>query len=510
VNVLPSTPQAGLNPWQKVLWAAFLVALPVTSFPFFPQAIGGEALVRPLSLYPLILLLPLVTLPALFRKSLPRTLLALIPFIVLALVSSLVSLTQGIEPALGISVEARVLRAVITLGVGVAIYWTVTLLPRSSQDLRFTLRWLYIGFAIALLWGTLQAVYVVNFSPQYFDKIQHVQDFISIRKLIRNRVSGMTYEPNWFAEQITFLLLPFLLSSVLSGYTVFRWRWRFLRLEWFLLAWAIALLPFTFSRAGVLNLVVVAFVGVLFLRFPHRGKAAQKAAPSHRFLRPVIEALVLMAAIAGISYYAGTKNEFFTRLWSYWEHKNATLSGYFDYIGFGARFTYSGTAFRTYEAYPLLGVGLGNYAFYFEQMLPDEPLAETPEVLRLVTPGAGRDRLITSKNFYFRLLSETGILGTVAFFAFLIAVFGNVLYLRLGPDLEARFWGTAGLLGLIAFLLAAFSYDSFAIPNMWVVFGLGTAACWVFSQEAQAEMQSAPGAALPLPGSPQASWQKSE
>jgi O-Antigen ligase len=482
-----------MNPWQKVLWAAFLVALPVTSFPFFPQAIGGEALVRPLSLYPLILLLPLVTLPGLFRKSLPRTLLALVPFIVMALVSSLLSLTQGIEPVLGITVESRMLRAVITLGIGVAIYLTVALLPHSSEDLRFTLRWLYVGFAIALLWGTFQAVYVVNFSPPYFNRIQHIQDFISIRKLIRNRVSGMTYEPNWFAEQITFLLMPFLLSSVLSGYSAFRWRWRFLRVEWFLLAWAIALLPFTFSRAGVLNLVVLAFVGVLFLRFPRRDKAVKKAPSAHRFLRPVIEALLLLAAIAGIVYYAGTKNEFFTRLWNYWEHKNATLSGYFDYLGFGARFTYSGTAFRIYEAYPLLGVGLGNYAFYFEQLLPDEPLAATPEVLRLVTPGAGRDRLITSKNFYFRLLSETGILGTVAFFAFLVAVIGNVLYLRLGSSQNSHFWGTAGLLGVIAFVLAAVSFDSFAIPNMWVVFGLATAASWVFSQEAPGEKQSAPG-----------------
>ena len=499
MSTLLTTPQPGLKAWQKVLWAAFLVALPVTSFPFFPQAMGGEALVRPLSLYPLILLLPLVTLPGLFRKSLPRTLLALIPFVALALVSSLVSLTQGIEPALGISVDSRVLRAVITLGIGVAIYLTAVLLPRSSEDLRFTLRWLYIGFAIAMLWGTLQAFYVVNFSPQYFNQIQHFQDFISVRKLIRNRISGMTYEPNWFAEQITFLLMPFLLSSVLSGYSAFRWRWRFLRLEWFLLAWAIALLPFTFSRAGVLNLVVLAFVAVLFLRFPGKAKVTQKPPASHRFLRPVIEALVLMAAIAGIVYYAGTKNEFFTRLWNYWEHKNATLSGYFDYLGFGARFTYSGTAFRMYEAYPLLGVGLGNYAFYFEQMLPEEPLANTPEVLRLVTPGAGRDRLVTSKNFYLRLLSETGILGTTAFFAFLIAVLGNLLYLRLATGLGARFWGTAGLLGLIAFLLAAVSFDSFAIPNMWMVFGLATAAGWVYGQETQAEKGFVPGDAQSTP-----------
>jgi hypothetical protein len=78
-------------------------------------------------------------------------------------------------------------------------------------------------------------------------------------------------------------------------------------------------------------------------------------------------------------------------------------------------------------------------------------------------------------------------------------VIGNVLYLRLGTDLGARFWGTAGLLGVIAFFVAAVSFDSFAIPNMWVVFGLGTAASWVFSKEAQGEKQPAPSATSALP-----------
>jgi hypothetical protein len=39
----------------KTCWVLFLVCLPVTSFPFFPPALGGGALVRPLSLYPLII-----------------------------------------------------------------------------------------------------------------------------------------------------------------------------------------------------------------------------------------------------------------------------------------------------------------------------------------------------------------------------------------------------------------------------------------------------------------------
>ncbi len=60
--------KAALNVTQRIAWAAFLVTLPVTSFPFFPPAIGGEALVRPLSIYPLIVLVFLAVLPRLVTR----------------------------------------------------------------------------------------------------------------------------------------------------------------------------------------------------------------------------------------------------------------------------------------------------------------------------------------------------------------------------------------------------------------------------------------------------------
>jgi len=112
-------------------------------------------------------------------------------------------------------------------------------------------------------------------------------------------------------------------------------------------------------------------------------------------------------------------------------------------------------------------------------MLPYRPIADVPEILLMVTPEPGRDRLITSKNFYLRLLAETGIIGAVAYLAFLMANLGCALYLWLSPDPEWRYWGTASLLGLLAFFLSALTFDSFVIPNTWVVFGLITAAARV-------------------------------
>jgi hypothetical protein len=48
---------------------------------------------------------------------------------------------------------------------------------------------------------------------------------------------------------------------------------------------------------------------------------------------------------------------------------------------------------------------------------------------------------------------------------------------------QQHFWGSASLLGLCVFLASGFSFDSLAIPNMWVVFGLITAAAWVYARQ---------------------------
>jgi O-antigen ligase len=394
-----------------------------------------------------------------------------------------------------------VLRALITLALGCAVYLSAALASRTKEDLHFSLRWLYAGMSLALLWGSLQALYIIHFNPAYFERISQIQSHISIRRLFHNRISGLTYEPNWFAEQITFLLLPWLLSSVLTGTSVFRWRWHRLTVESLLLVWSVALLPFTFSRAGLLNLFVLIAVGVLLLFIQHRRD--RTSAPVRRVSWPRRVAVfgLTISALGGLIFFAGSRNEFFSRLWSYWgTGKEFNLSSYFSYLGFDARFTYSETAYNVYKAYPLFGVGLGNYAFYFREMMPETPLAYIPEVLRVITPGADRNLLITPKNFYLRLLAETGLVGTAAFFVFLIAVFGCTLYLWLSPRREERFWGAGGLLALVAFALSTFSFDSFAIPNMWVIFGLITAAAWVAAHSEQEEKDGLrQSGALPRP-----------
>jgi uncharacterized membrane-anchored protein YitT (DUF2179 family) len=44
------------------------------------------------------------------------------------------------------------------------------------------------------------------------------------------------------------------------------------------------------------------------------------------------------------------------------------------------------------------------------------------------------------------------------------------------PSPEQKYWAMSGFLSLVVFAIVVFSFDSFSIPNMWVVFGLITAA----------------------------------
>ena len=466
-----------LNKAVTIAWVLLLVTLPVTSFPYFPGGMGGETLVRPLSLFPLLLLCILVTIPDLFRRRLPRTFLPLFAFCVVALISSILALTRGSDVFLGISLSARTLRNLITLGIGTAYFLTVSLVPKTWDELKSSLRWLYTGFGIALAWGTLQAVYVVYLYPPYFELIKTVQTYISTRRLFATRISGMTYEPKWFADQICFLLLPWLLSSVFQGQSVFKWRYRWITIELILLCWSVIVLLFTFSRTGMA--ILVGYILVIFFIFRPR-RARQETAIQSRSWRKwrVFEALLAVSVLGLIIVGVGSQNRYFSRFWTYFteQERIGPNRTYLEYLGFRQRFAYAETAFRVYEVFPVLGVGLGNYAFYFDEMLPDLPWSRFPEIVRYITPDEDAPRLITPKNLFARLLAETGLVGTILFTAFVVSVLGCALYLWYSPSQEQKVWGMGGLLALMVFPILVFSFDSFALPNMWVVFGLITAA----------------------------------
>jgi O-antigen ligase len=83
------------------------------------------------------------------------------------------------------------------------------------------------------------------------------------------------------------------------------------------------------------------------------------------------------------------------------------------------------------------------------------------------------------------LLSETGIAGTLLFGVFVVFVLIGALALMRSRDVRARYLGTAGLMSWLAIMVQGFSLDSFALPTMWVSFGIVGSAARIFLEQAK-------------------------
>lgn len=477
---------------RKIVWAFFLMSLPVSSFPYFPSSVGGGgASVQPLLVYPLLILVLAVTFPALWKKPLPRVWLPFFAFVTLAVISSLLPFSKGMVSHLAeVAVAPRVIRSLITLALAGAIYLTVSLLPRDKEELRFTLRWFYVGLGIALFWGSLQILYVLDLIPNWYQVMRGLQRHVSTSKLLPNRISGMAFEPSWFADQLAALWLPWLLGAVLTDYTVFKWRWGWLTVEKIFLVWLGGVLLFTLSRSGLGVAVAVISVGVMFFRrkpirdekhLPHvnwLGKIRAAFARIPDLTQRVITIGGILLVVAASFFAVSKQSNYIYRMWDYSPFASGkNLQSYFRYIGFGPRFVYWTTAYRVFNQHPLFGVGLGNFTFYFVESMPSTHIGYMPELLRRFVPTG--NRIITSKQFFTHILAETGFVGMAVFVTFLVMLAGTAFYLWRSDEKEERYWGTAALIALVAFVVDTFSYDSFAIPNPWIIFGLVTASAQV-------------------------------
>jgi len=485
--------QKSLKLLTYVLMAGLFLSLPMTNFPFFPASFGGDsAYVRPLLVYPLLGLVILMTLPRLISKTIPRPTVILTLFFIWALVVSIIPLLRGVEsPWREISLLPRETRIIITLLLGLAIYYTVSLFPQTITELRFSLKWVYAGLGLALTWGSLQALYIIDFIPGWFEVMVKLQKFVTIRKLNPSRVTGMTYEPSAFADQLVVIWLPLVLGASLEDYTVFKWRWKWITIEKILFVWTIAILAFTLSRTGLIFGVGVIGFGFLLKIFgPQHKTQKEKKSGQEKFLltqtlnkHRLVLILLSVGGFLVLFFVLGTQSNYISRMWEYFTiTDDFDLRRYFNYIGFGSRMTYWETAWLIFLSHPIFGVGLGNFTLYFSRFIPYQQLISTPQLLRHIVPIPGRIRVISVKQFLFRILAETGLVGGVIFFVFLLILTAGALYLWLSKDKEERFWGIASILGITAFLGDTFSFDSFAIPNPWIVFGLITAAFAVFTK----------------------------
>jgi len=176
--------------------------------------------------------------------------------------------------------------------------------------------------------------------------------------------------------------------------------------------------------------------------------------------------VLLVGVLAGSGIFLSQKG-YITRLF------NTRAESVEDFIienSAGARAAYTFGAFGAYKESPIMGVGLGASGFYIYDHLPDWALTTVPEIARQLNP---RNRLYPNpKNMYVRLLAETGLIGFFVFIAFLFSVLGDALRALQSKASLGRYLGIAGIFSWFAIALYNVTQDSFAIPNIWINFGI--------------------------------------
>ena len=474
------------------LWLLLLVSVPITSAPVVAALLGPNP-VSPMALIPAAGLLIAWLVPYLLRGGrLPALALPLVAFAGIAVLSSIVAFGLPILPYKGQDVLAREIRGLGTLGLGISIYLFASCIPNTEDGLRRSLLAVYVGGIFVLAWSTVQATYVLTEGRRIPLSLTNLHHLLSIRDLIYNRVTGWSFEPSWLGNILLLLYLPLWLGGLLSRSSVISRAPKWPVLELVLVIWGLAILYLTRARISWLSLLAI--TAALFVSWGWRtsGRIARKIVDDSgarprirsgaiRILWLVMTALALAGLVAGAAWSLSKADRRMGRLFSTADQLDE-FRYYFpgevgyqvaDRLAFGERVSYWAAAYGTYEAYPILGVGLGNSGFFFEQMLPAYAyrLAEFQRLLDGDSPN-----FPNPKNLWIRLLAETGLVGFCTFVVWLGLLAITALKLRrMGTRLQ-RTVAVAALLALIAQLLEGFSLDTFALPQLWIILGLLTAA----------------------------------
>ena len=471
-----------LRRMERFLWAITLVTVPVTSFRFIPF-MGADSQVRPLSLIPAGLLLIVLAIHCIQQRRFflwNNSLLTLLAFALVALVSSGVGFLLAPVNLYQYTYASRLLRAWITLGVGLIFFIIPMSMNRDEQDLIFTLKWLYIGFAVDFGWSFVQlaSIYITPFylfGHSFGNLVDLIQRTVMMAGLPSNRrISGLALEPSWLAAQVMSIYLPWAFASVLLGYRWSKHHW----LAPVCLAACCVLLLFTYSRSGVLAAGGAALLTFLIVG---RGWIRQvwiwflkpfrriNPIPGRWLVNVSTRIVLIMAVLAGLAggTYILSHNKYFSQIW---QSNKKDLVSYFVDIYAGPRLAYAWAGVTIFEQHPWTGVGLGAAGLYFYQALPEWSHFNITEVAQLLSP----DNLTypNIKNLYIRLLAETGIAGFWLFIAFYLLMLGKVLKLLGSQRKELVFVGAASLLAWFTIVVVGFTQDSLALTNIWLPFGI--------------------------------------
>lgn len=477
--------------FSDLLWKAFLLFLPISSLTILSRFFGSTS-VAPLSLIPMGLLLLIVCLPRIINSNFhfPLHIKPLYLFLLLAVFSTLLASFHNIPTFRDISWWRNSLEGFVTLAMGIGYYLVTITIIDSKEKLKTSIFWILLGGAVMMLYSLFQ-VGIWRFLGHYPQWMYRIQEIISASgRLFDKRASGFAYEPSWLAHQLNMVYLPILLALVFSGQTILKRKlFGKISIEIILLLLAMASLLVSFSRIGWITMI--AMISFILFRLVNKlvndiAKKRQSSSKNTKHMNlAVLKILLWMSVIVGMTGVLLLAGIILTKvdprmagLFDTERFKNFGLLGWASRLGIAERIVYWMAAYNVFEMYPFFGAGLGLAGFYFQTTVPEFGF-RLPEINKVLI---SENFIPNAKNFWVRLLSETGIVGFSMFASWVVIHWRNAVELeRNSQNKMLQTMGLAGKLIVISMIIEGFSLDSFGLPYVWVALGL-LSATWLISQ----------------------------
>lgn len=430
---------------QHSLWHLTLVTFPITSPPFFPL---GGVVAKPLSIF-FALLLFLVTITTRGNRSSRAFSIESLFLFLFTFIAGLTGLLHWEFYDLGNSEVgmANYLRSLPTLVMGAVFYLTFRMMNINEAELKsseLVIQWAMM-FSVSI--ELLQAVAdkILPFLLPVVVAIDSVAVDVAITWT--DRYHGLAYEPSWLGEQLILICIPLSLSRILSGSSLGTFKVPVIGLQWrkevFFFSMATIGIILSGSRSALIGLLLILLAASLLYLFKNRGRLFN--------LNSVLKGCLIVGAVLVGTIYLMSNDYLFETYLAIFSASS------FDELAlmahFGTRASVWYTSFQVFLDNPILGVGLGGSEVYYSQYVPAWVL-NIPEAQGWMS-GEGR---ANPKNLITRLLSETGMVGFLIFFAFVI------LHFRGKGDLRHQYLKIALAIG---FLVISFQSDTFSLPTWW-------------------------------------------
>ncbi|MBN2386534.1 MAG: hypothetical protein JXB85_05900 [Anaerolineales bacterium] len=477
----------GLDSVAKLAMTLAILSLPVTSLPLLSRLMGGTMVAPPTVIF--VFILVVIWLPAYFLRlgQIPREILPFLAFLVAALAAAALAFFLPIFPYKGHTVISEEVGAILTLAIGAGTYLIFALWFQNQEHFTWALRILNYSGLVILLWSAALVIVPFLTGGEYPPVMVRLNQLLSSQSPDEYimfsgypRFAGFAFEPSWLAHQLNMVFIPAWLAASSTGFSAHK-KIGWLTLEKVLFAGGVVVLFMTFSRVGLLGFfIMVAFffyhTNLRFVRWlkPRLLGTRLQKSTWVEVVFVVISFLVYGVAILGIMKLMA---EFDWRVgqWFTLTEIPTNVFALASQVKVLERLLFWDCGWQVFGRFPLLGVGLGNAGFFFEDYLHNIGTG-TYETIRLLNFS---DLVPNIKSMWVRLLAETGMIGFGLFATWMFLLWKAARWLRGHASPVLRTLGWMGAFSMLAFLAEGFSIDSFALPYLWVSLGLLTAASFL-------------------------------